>query len=775
MAVKSLNKQIFRLAGGLVLLSTLAILINVWLSTVDHAKQQLQTNLQIAESVFKQVFQTREEQLFNSVDILTSDFAFRQAVGSDDEGTIQSVLLNHGGRVNADLMAQLSLQGKVISATTDILEIDSQFPYPDLIEQTNQQGGANTFMVLNGQLYQAIFLTVQAPRPIGITLIGFEVNTALLERLKNITQLDVTITVESDGSIEQSVSTLDPSIKDQALGQTDTNVSWLRTLLASDAPYISKRFLYTDNSNNQIWVSLSENINRLFGEFSRLQIKISLIAALSLMLSLLFGAMFARKLSTPLSMLSRYARQISGGDYEQKVELDSKTAEIDELSDAFKTMQGSIKERQSQIVFQATHDLLTGLYNRYKISQILDHKFDQQSEFMVVGANIHGFRGVNDIFGYHNGDLCLETIASRFKQLGGQSARLNGGEFLWLPERLLSDQELKDIKQQIELPIIVNEVVMNIKIALGVLDCPQDCADSESLFKRINISLDEARNAPGLLVHYINEFEKNYLRRLSIISELKKALASQQSELSLNYQPKLNLLSGKIEHSEALIRWNSKKLGFVPPDEFINIAEQAGLIGQVTHWVINAVIHDIRYMRQNQVDISVAINLSAKDILNPQLLPMVIKKLKLYDLPHSCLSFEITESDLVSDPKKAVVELQKFRDADFSLAIDDFGTGYSSLAYLKSLPVSELKIDKSFILKLNSERSDQQIVQTVLQLANSFGLGVVAEGVEDVESLTLLHQWGCQWVQGYYICKPIPLNGLVDWYQKNRQTNWMTL
>ncbi|NMH59912.1 putative bifunctional diguanylate cyclase/phosphodiesterase [Alteromonas ponticola] len=774
MAAKSLNQQIFRLTGGLVLLSAIAILVNVWFSTVEHAEKQLRGNLQIAESVFKQTFSNREEQLYNSVDILTSDFGFKAAVASDDEATIESALLNHGQRVEADLMAQLSLQGTVISTTNPSLEVGGQFPYQTLIEQTNQRGGANTIMMLNDQLYQAILLVVETPRPHGITLIGFDVDNTLLERLKSITQLDVTISVEQQGNVTYSVSTLQAAIQEQALQLTTADLSWLDVLLFSDALYISKRFLYVDNGDNQIWVTLSENVTRLYGEFNRLQLKITAIAAILLILTLMFGAMFAKKLSTPLYGLSRYARRISGGDYEQVIEVDSKTTEIDALSTAFVAMQANIKERQSEIEFQATHDLLTGIYNRYKIAKILDARFKQDRQFVVVGANIHGFRGVNDIFGYQSGDRCLQAIAARFEQLDGECARLSGGEFLWLPDREINDEVLSIVQRKIEMPIIVDDVVMNIKIALGVLQCPQDCSDSESVFKRVNICLDEARVTQGLIVSYAEEFERNYVRRLAIISELKKALVTQQSELSLCYQPKLNLNTNKVDHAEALIRWNSSQLGFVPPDEFIAIAEQAGLINQVTQWVINAVIDDVVTLREHDVRLSIAINLSAKDIVDPHLLSNVTDKLKEFDLPHDCLSFEITESDIVSDPKKAVAELQRFRDAGFSLAIDDFGTGYSSLTYLKSLPVTELKIDKSFVLKLNTQRSDQQIVQTILHLAKSFNLDVVAEGVEDKASLTLLREWGCKWGQGYYICKPAPLSQLISWYTDNLATDWTT-
>lgn len=775
MAIKSLSQHIFRLLGGLVLLSTLAILLNVWSSTVDHAKDQLADKLQVAESVFKQVLGSRDEQLFNSSSVLTSDFAFKQAVATRDRATIDSVLFNHGNRISSDMMALLDLNGIVTSSTTNELAADSAFPFPELVEQAKLEGGASTILFIDGKLYQTMLLTVKAPRAIAITVLGFEIDNELLDLLKNITQLDVSIQFIRDTEIQQSASTLPNEFYAAAVAQTDTDVSWMTVSLFGGTPYISKQFLFNQDNQAEIYVTLSENVDRLFGEFNQLQLKVTLIAVLSIILSLLFGAIVARKLTGPLNKLSDVAKTISSGKYEQEIKIESNTKEIEELADAFSSMQTSIRERQEEIAYQAGHDLLTHLQNRYRISLILDEKFATGKSFQVIGSNILGFRGVNDIFGYHNGDLCLQVIAARIKQLGGQSARLNGGEFLWIPDEVATLEEISEMQHRIEQPVVIEGVSMKIRLAVGILSCPEDCADTESMLKRLNISLDEARTTPDKIVFYHEQFEKNYLRRLAIISELKKALVSQQSELNLFYQPKLHLETGEIKTVEALIRWNSGTLGFVPPDEFIAIAEQAGLIGQVTDWVIGAAIKDSKTMRENGLEVCVAINLSAKDVLNSLLLPSVNAMLQKYNLPANCLSFEITESDLVTDPVKAVEELNKYREAGFSLAIDDFGTGYSSLSYLKSLPVSELKIDKSFVLKLDTQRSDQQIVQTIIQLAHVFDLGVIAEGVENAETLNLLKEWGCEWVQGYHICRPIPLKDLMEWHASHLETDWFNI
>ncbi len=772
MAVKTLNQHVLRLLSGLLLLSCAAILVNVVFATIQHAKDQLAADLQVAESIFKQVLMSRDEQLFNSADVLTSDFGFKQAVATGDEGTIESVLINHGNRVSADIMSVMNLQGEIVSSSVPILSQGEQFPYSDLVERVRQERGTTAILLVGDKLYQAILLTVNAPAPIAIALVGFELDNELLERLKGITQLDIVLEVISNDTALYTGSTLQGEVLEQALQQLDTDVSWLSVSVLGNVQHISKKFKLSEQQSGQIWVTLSYEVERLFGEFNALQLKITAIALLSLLLSVLLGALYSSKLSKPLKNLSKISRTIASGQYDQPISLHSNTREIDDLAQSFQSMQKNIAQREEQITYQASHDLLTELQNRYRMSQLLDQKLASGETFQVVAANILGFRGVNDVFGYHNGDLCLQIIASRFQFLGGEAGRLNGGEFLWLPDRFISEEKLEQLQQQLELPVVVEDVVMNVRISIGMLTCPQDSQDTEGVLKRVSICLDEARHVEHARVIYDPQFEQNYLRRLSVISELKKAIWDDSDELNVVYQPKLSLQTGTITKAEALIRWNSNKLGFVPPDEFIGIAEQAGLIGDVTQWVIHRVIKDVHVMHSNGMPINVAINLSAKDIMNDQLLPIVIEQMESLKLPTDALSFEITESDLVSDAQRAVEELQKFRDAGFELAIDDFGTGYSSLAYLKSLPVTDLKIDKSFVLNLDTQAGDQQIVQTILELAHNFELGVIAEGVENQASLMMLKQWGCELIQGYHVCRPIPRDDLLSWYKERLNRNW---
>lgn len=770
----SLNQHVFRLAAGLVLLSTLAILLSVWSSTTEHAKRELAESLEVARYVVAEVFSNREEQLFTNARVLTDDFGFKSAVASQDNATITSTLENHGNRVGADMMALLSLSGSITSSTSEGLQSGQQFPHPQLVQNALQQGGENAFIVVNNELYQVLLLLVEAPNPIAIAAIGFKIDEPVLARLKSITLSDVAIVAEEKDSIAFRQSTLSDAQKNYKRVNGVDELSWLSFIPSNQAQLITQYIPLFSDSDTKITLELSESAQTLLTEFAKLQKQISIIAALLLAISLIIAALFAKRISRPLRRLSTISQEIAAGMYNHKTFVTSHTTEIAALSDSFQSMQSNIQMREKQIQFQARHDLLTGLVNRYHISDVIEKKLSNKESFSVIGINILSFRNVNDVFGYSNGDLCLHTLAGRLDELGGVAARLNGGEFLWMPESRLSSNDLAAIQTELEAPIYADGVVITLKLSFGELHCPEDADDPSTLLKRLAITLDHARHLPEHRVRYSPDFDAEYTRRISIITELKQALHRDSPELSLVYQPKLCLDSSSISHAEALMRWTSKTLGFVGPDEFILVAEQAGLIGAVTDWVIKRAINDTKTLVDNNIEVCVAINLSAKDILNKSLLPQIKSRIAEAGLSPTQLSFEITESDLVSDAQGVYSELGLYREAGFTLAIDDFGTGYSSLSYLKSLPVNELKIDKSFVLNLDKNQSDQQIVKTIIDLAHNFDLKVIAEGVETLPSLSLLNQWGCNYAQGYFISRPVPVEQFMQWYKDNKNTDWIS-
>lgn len=792
MKVHSLNQGIFRLVIGLVLLTSLSILINVWVVTYQQAQNKLSKDIELAQNVLGEVLQNQEELLITSASVLTDDFGFKQAVATRDSATITSALSNHGNRISADLMGIFSLRGETIASTSknnvdEPATINQQILLAEtFITSTLEEGGVSTFLTLNNKVYKVILLRIDAPSPLAIALVGFELTPTFVQKLEDTTQIQVNLLAKA-----KTTNALPIVVKSQSENLHNHNnslkvdeLAWHHVALSTSTS-VTQNFVFYDNDELTIEVVLTQQLSELIAEFSALKSNISIIVFASVLIAIAVAFMYSRKLAKPITELSKVAQRISAGDYNQQIDAKSKSKEFMHLSSAFNNMQQSISEREREITYQAQRDPLTQLYTRYHASDVIDQALTKAVKkdtcFHSVGINIIGFRDINDVFGYQYGDACLIELAKRIKALGGISVRLSGGEFLWIPNidlnedhPAINDFKLAEVKDRLEQSVQYQGVSIPLQVTLGTVECPDQADSAEQLLKLTNIVLDEAKLQPSRMLHYQEEFEQKYIRRLLIITKLKKALTENSSDLFLYYQPKLHLESERVKSVEALIRWIDPELGFVAPDEFIALAENAGLISQVTDWVIKRAIRDAQHLVMKNIHLCIAINLSAKDITNPYLLDKVGELLQKANLSPKALSFEITESDLVEDPKQAIEHLKNFKRQGYELAIDDFGTGYSSLAYLKSFPVDTLKIDKSFVLSLSSNQDDRDIVETIMQLANKFNLNVVAEGVEDVQSLQILAELGCTWAQGFYMCRPIPLPELIEWCHSNEHTKWLS-
>ena len=761
----TLRQSLFQILFIGIFITASMILGNVWTVTSKTAFNQVTKNIEVANSVLEQLLQDRSEQLLNSARVLTDDFGFKQAVATGDIPTIQSALQNHGQRIESDFMMLTDLSGKVLESQPGYFARGSEFPYPGIINTVLEDGGSENAIIVDGSLYQIIMLPVYAPNPIAIAGIGFMDGDAFLKQVKKIIQAD--IIVSSKRSVNGSHVVLHSSLPyiqaQRVINADQKTMSWFDVTFSRDTPHLTRDIKLPDTLSNEVAITLAVDVSTHFDNFTQLQFNILGISLLAIAGSMLLSMFMASRVNKPVASLVTAANHLADGNYEQCVQTSGHLQEINELSDAFVRMKDSIQSREQRILMQSRLDMLTRLYNRSYMEELIQQRLDAGESLQVIGINIRDFRTINDLYGYSNGDTCIISIAERIKRWRGTAARLSGGELVWFANEPLTDEQLETFHTILEQPVATQQLVMPIKLVFTVVNCPADADNAQDLFRRMNILLDEAEMGANWLLQFSSEIEQRYLRRLSIITELKEVLQSEQDELSLVYQPKICLKTRQVNGLEALIRWNSQRLGFIPPDEFIEIAEQAGFIEQVTDWVLNRVVADILILRAHQIHIKPAVNLSTQDIQNRPLLERLIALLDANELSADNITLEITESDLVADAKIAIANLQFLQDKGFSIAIDDFGTGYSSLAYLKNLPVSAIKIDKAFVLNLSTDTEDQQIVHTVLSLSNIFDLEVVAEGVEDAKAMEILAEWGCDTAQGYYISRPLPLGGLIDW------------
>jgi EAL domain-containing protein (putative c-di-GMP-specific phosphodiesterase class I) len=290
---------------------------------------------------------------------------------------------------------------------------------------------------------------------------------------------------------------------------------------------------------------------------------------------------------------------------------------------------------------------------------------------------------------------------------------------------------------------------------------PDHAQDPDTLVQRAEVAMYLAKRRATDVSVYSSDLDRSSVRRLTLLGELRRAI--HEGELELHYQPSLDLRTGEVRSVEALVRWRHPEHGLLPPSEFIELAEISGLIGELTRWVLTEAVRAIRSWGQRGLTLRVAVNLSVRNLADATLVPWLGDLLDECGVDPSLVKLEVTESELMDDPAAAMELLEEVRTMGSSTSIDDFGTGYSSLAYLKHLPVDELKIDRSFVAGMVSADSDLTIVRSTIDLAHNLGLDVVAEGVEDVATLRRLAELGCDRAQGYFISRPVPAAACTIW------------
>jgi diguanylate cyclase (GGDEF)-like protein len=379
------------------------------------------------------------------------------------------------------------------------------------------------------------------------------------------------------------------------------------------------------------------------------------------------------------------------------------------------------------------------------------------------------FKEVNDTLGHHFGDELLRDLGPRLAATVGPDglvARLGGDEFAVLPGDKTNDsQELEAIAGQlircVQQPVVVEEMTLEVGVSIGVARFPRDGDDPHSLLRSADVAMYAAKEAHAGCKVYAAALDRHSVRRLSVLSEFRRALDS--DEIVVFYQPIMHMDGARVHGAEALVRWQHPELGLLPPSDFIGIVEQTGLIGPLTRHVLERAIAQCASWRRAGRNLTVSVNLSVRNLLDPDLPALIGDLLTLYSLAPEALQLEITESMLMSDPDRSLVTLTRLAQLGVGLSVDDYGTGYSSLANLRRLPIDELKIDRSFVSPMLSDESDLIIVRSTINLGHDLGLKVVAEGVEDEATLTRLAGLGCDFAQGYHFSKPLAPDAFTHW------------
>ena len=428
----------------------------------------------------------------------------------------------------------------------------------------------------------------------------------------------------------------------------------------------------------------------------------------------------------------------------------------------------------------AMHDPLTGLpnramFNRALADSVADVRARRSPGLTVMILDLVGFKQVNDTLGHQMGDHLLREVSVRLAGSlldQGTAARLGGDEFaVLLPgvsEPALAVERGQQLRQTLEHPVRIDGVDVEVGVSIGICLAPQHGLDGLDLIRRADAAMYEAKHTGTGLHLYESGLEAGAdPGRLALVGELRQGIAA--GELEVHMQPQASLRSGEIVGAEALVRWRHPRKGLLFPDEFIPIAERSGLIRPLTSAVLQQSLAHCGHWWRSGRRISVSVNLSARSIIDADLIENVQRLLAQHGLPASALCLEITESSIISDPDRTIAVLQRLHDLGVRLSIDDFGTGYTSLSYLRRLPVQEVKVDKSFVMTMQHEGDDAAIVRSIIDLAGNLGLEVVAEGVEDAGTMADLAAMGCGLVQGYHLARPMPAADLLGWIEARQE------
>jgi diguanylate cyclase len=430
---------------------------------------------------------------------------------------------------------------------------------------------------------------------------------------------------------------------------------------------------------------------------------------------------------------------------------------------------------QRRIKHQALSDALTGLPNRTLLRDRTGQAIRQADRELVPAAlaliDLDRFKEVNDTLGHHHGDQLLIQVGQRLQAALRQVdtvARLGGDEFAVLLPRIETGDGAvtvaRKLQAALEAPFVLDGLTLDVEASIGLALYPEHGNDPEELLQRADIAMYTAKATHAGFVLFDPSQDQHSPRRLALLGELRRALDLRQ--LRLHYQPKVDAHTGRVLGVEALVRWQHPDHGLVPPDEFVPLAERTALIGPLTHHVLDQALGQCRQWREVGHELSVAVNVSARRLLDLAFPDEVGDLLARHQVPARLLVVELTESTVMADPVHALEILSRLNTMGVQLSIDDFGTGYSSMAYLKSLPVHELKVDRSFVSQMLRNSSDAVIVHSTVELGRNLGLRVVAEGVEDSLTLQHLDLLGCHAVQGYHISRPVPPDDLVTWLEQ---------
>lgn len=458
--------------------------------------------------------------------------------------------------------------------------------------------------------------------------------------------------------------------------------------------------------------------------------------------------------------------------------IQSKKKLIQKLND---TLEESVQTKTKELTYLAHYDELTGLINRHYFSSLVESSIESaqrdKSHFSILFLDLDRFKDVNDTYGHNAGDELLVSVAKRLKSSVKSEdyvTRLGGDEFVILIKNISTSNLVtltKRIITEIQQPIEIENNILNITFSIGISSFPKDGTDAETLTSNADMAMYKAKElGRNTYQFYDKEMGEDMVERLQLEKNLKVAL--EENQFKAFYQPQIDSLTNRVIGAEALIRWNSPELGMVSPEKFIPIAEESQLIMEIDSWMMRHTMKQLIEFQKDGIEIGkLSLNISARQLESKGIISDLKMILNETNFDPKRLELEITERQMMKDPERSIIILNRIKEMGVDIAVDDFGTGYSSLAYIKRLPIDKLKIDKSFVDDLPDIKEEIAIVRSIISIAKNLNIKIIAEGVENTAQRDFLRAEGCQLVQGYFYSKPLSADDYKQFLLKDNMTN----
>jgi diguanylate cyclase (GGDEF)-like protein len=773
--LSSIRSRILVLVLGLVTLVLTAMITAIAVKGRAEVERQVGIQLRTAADTAREALKFRGSRLASAVDVLTTDFGFREAVSSGDAPTLLSAVENQRARIDADLLIVLTPDGQPLASTLGTLSVQTENDLKGLIASDADAEILQLYRLIDGRPYQLVLAPVLAPQPIGWAAMGFALDDGVATDMSRLLGVDVSFVAGEDPESPYIATSFGPR---ERLAFVAINGAPAATPFVVTAGG-EKILTWTNpirSANGHLTLVLQRSLASALRPYDNVRNSMFAIGALLLAIASALAVWLARSTTKPVEDLTKAAERLKSGDYDVDVPPAS-TTELKGLASAFNAMRSAVADREATIRHQANHEALTGLPTRARITAILDELLNgakaASRAVSICLVEIQQFQRIIGSFGHAAGDEVLSEVARRLAAHEGRPDRvghIGTDRFIVLLESVDAAQapsSAERIVERLRGSFDYAGVSFQLEIRAGVVVFPTDGGHAAELLQRADLALYRAKETGVTVGVYLKGDDGNHRDRLAILGDLRRAIAS--DELELHYQPKVSAVTGELVGCEALVRWRHPQKGFIPPSDFIPHAERTGAIRSLTTWVAGTALRDLDRWQEAGLEIDVSINVSPVDLAEPDFADSIARLLVQTGASASHVVLEVTESGAMKDLPATLRMMDQLRVLGIRFSIDDFGTGYSSLAHLKRLPVDEVKIDRSFIQELEARCDDDVIVRSTINLGHALNLKVVAEGVEATSSWDALGRLGCDLIQGYFVSKPLPAREFTAW-MKTRAT-----